>query len=658
MLAFDIETDGLLDKLTHIKCLNIIDVETGKEERYTDNEFYEEPWPDVFGTGELAILQGNPTKRTGDIAEGLKRLQAADCITGQNIIGFDIPAIKIVHPDFTYDGVLLDTLVMSRVMYPDILDKDFAALKSGRLDESFQKKGLLGTHKLESWGLRIGGQLKGDFTPPQYGQTWENYSFSEACDEYCIDDVRTSVSLIKFFQQKEYATQCLDLEHAVAQIIFRQEKFGWFFDTKAAERLTATLQIRKQELFEKCEKVFKPWYVKGKSRVGRNNKKFNTVKDADWHEVSWITFNPASRDHISDRLAAIYGWKPKEYTNNGKPKVDETILDSLPYPEAAVLAEYFTVNKRLGQVAEGKQAWLKQVKADGRIHGRVNTNGAVTGRMTHSNPNVAQCPANHAPYGEECRACWTVPAGKKLVGCDADGLELRMLGNRMAKYDNGAYIKIVCEGEKSKGTDVHTMNQKALRMNLRDSAKTWIYAFLYGAGNHKLGMIMFNDFDDEKKLRFTTQYPEGRIRDQALSALGKRSRDDMSRGFPALAKLIKKVKAFANKHKYLKGLDGRKIHVRSEHAALNSQLQSDGAVVMKQALVLLDTDLQWDYTPGEHYEFVGNIHDEIQLEVDQEIANDIATRASKSIERAGQVLGLACPLAGGSDIGDSWRDTH
>lgn len=660
MLVFDVETDGLLDKLSHIKCLNMLDTETGAEYRYTDAEFYEEPVTTKDADGKVSlrsVRQGAPTKRTGTMAAGLKRLANASEIGGHFVIGFDLPAIRKVYPTWAPKGRVFDSTVMTRVIYTNLYDLDIAAIRKGKLPREFETKRLVGSHKLVAWGLRLGGPLKRDWTPMQVGQTWENYSFSEDCDDYCMDDVRTNAHLFAKLAAKGYDDRCFQIEHRVQVIINRQEAHGWLFDVPAAEKLTATLQKRKVELEAECATVFKPWYIRLSSMTGRNHTLNGTTKGADWTKIRWVTFNPASRDHIADRLTAIYGWKPTETTDGGKPKVDETILESLPYPEAAKLAEFFTVNKRLGQVAEGKQAWLKAVKADGRIHGRVNTNGAVTGRMTHNSPNVAQCPANHSPYGEECRSLWIVPPGKKLVGVDADGLELRMLAHYMAKHDGGAYVQIVVSGVKEDGTDVHTMNRKALGLNSRDNAKTWIYAFLYGAGNMKLGTIVYEDFPAAKQAKFNEKFPAGRHRETALVALGKRSRDQMAAGFPALAKLVNGVKAAAKARGYLVGLDGRHIHVRSQHAALNSLLQSAGAVVLKQALCLM-FDAYDDKWPNGEVEPVGNIHDEVQIECLEGIANEVAEIASNAIVRAGEILGLRCPLAAGSDIGDDWSSTH
>lgn len=666
MLVFDIETDGLLDTLTHVKCLNVIDSDTGKEYRFTDYERYVRLWPDVFGDGELHRLDGGPTKRSGPLRKGLKMLAAAEEIGGQNVIGFDIPAIQKCYPEWKPKGRVRDTQVEAESMYLNLKDTDFKAIRTGRLPESFAQRGLVGRNSLKAWGLRLGGdQQKRDWNPMQYGETWENYSFTEDCDDYCMDDVRTNVVIANHLAKwYEEAPVALTIEHAVARIIRRQERHGWLFDMDRAEKLVSTLQQRAIELAEEGSRVFKPWYTKVKYREGKNHKVQGTTKGADWNQIKWTVFNPTSRDHIADRFIAVYGWQPTEFTDGGKPKIDEEVLGTLPFPEAKPLAELFTVEKRLGQIATGKKAWLKYVGDDGRMHGRVRTNGTITSRMAHFDPNMGQVPANHAPYGVDCRACFTVPRGKKLVGTDADGLELRMLAHYMAKYDGGAYADIVING------DVHWLNAIAIGLVpegtardksndrlefLRNIAKRWIYAFLYGAGNFMLGTIVYDSFTDAKKAKFNAAFP-GRQRDKALVGLGARSRGRVEKSFPALEKLIKAVKKAAKKG-WIRGLDGRRIPVRSEHSALNTLLQSAGAIVMKQALALMWEvyDARW---PDGQVEPVGNIHDEVQNECDEEIAHDVGDIAADAIVRAGALLGLRCPLAASSDIGDNWSETH
>jgi DNA polymerase I len=291
---------------------------------------------------------------------------------------------------------------------------------------------------------------------------------------------------------------------------------------------------------------------------------------------------------------------------------------------AELIKEYLMLQKRVAQV----ESWMDAVGKDGRVHGRVITNGAVTGRMTHSSPNMAQIPNSGSPYGKECRQCWTVEDGNVLVGCDASGLELRMLAHYM-KDEN--YVKTVTEGSSKDGTDVHTINQRAAGLETRDQAKTFIYAFLYGAGPEKIGSIVGGS----------------RVQGQQLI-------NRFLKGTPALQRLRDLVQRYAEKG-YVPGLDGRKIWVRSEHAALNSLLQGAGAIVMKKALVIFNdkiTKNQWDV------KMVANVHDEIQFECSEEIADTAGKAARQSIVEAGLSYNLRCPLDGEYKIGRNWRETH
>jgi DNA polymerase I-like protein with 3'-5' exonuclease and polymerase domains len=223
-----------------------------------------------------------------------------------------------------------------------------------------------------------------------------------------------------------------------------------------------------------------------------------------------------------------------------------------------------------------------------------------------------------------------------LVGCDADGLELRALAGYLHKYDGGTYAKAASAGDKSKGTDIHTLNQRAIGIESRDVAKTFLYAFIYGAGDSKLGTILGGNLKR-----------------------GKQARQALYSGVAGLMDLTKRVKQVYRRRGHLIGIDGRKLYVRSEHAALNTLLQSAGAVLMKKALVLLDERLQFiGYKEGKDYEFVANIHDEFQIEVYYKYARDIAKHAEESISRAGRYYEFACPLSATSHIGSNWEETH
>jgi DNA polymerase I len=593
--VFDIETNGLIPELDTIHCLVAKDLDTGGVFSCHDHE-----------GAEFSIM------------DGLSRLALADQIVGHNIMGFDIPAIQKVHPSWKPLGQVRDTLVMSRLLFPDLRDRDF---QFRVMNPDFPAK-LIGSHSLRAWGHRI-HNFKED-----YDDGWDNWS--PEMQHYCVQDVTVTASLWDKLLSKKPSDESVELEHRVFEIIQRQEQHGFLFDLPAARSLYANLLGRQSDLGADLARCFPSWTVSTPFTPKRDNKARGYKAGVTVSKEQLVEFNPNSRDHVAAKLTEKYGWKPTAFTPEGKPQIDEEVLAPLPYPEAKLLAESFMLTKRLGQVGEGKNSWLK-LERNGRLHGRINTNGAVTGRMTHSHPNMAQVPSVRAPYGKECRALFIAGPGKLLVGCDADALELRCLAGYMANYDNGAYIKTVLEGKKSDATDMHSVNARVLGCD-RDTAKTWFYAFIYGAGDTKLGSILGTGHKG-----------------------GKQARARFLEGLPALRKLVGGVQTRTRQRGYLLGLDGRHLPVRSEHAALNTLLQSAGAIFMKKALVLLDADLK---SKGYEYEFVANVHDEWQIEVKEEHADKVGNAAVSSIRRAGEAYNFKCPLDGQFVIGKNWADTH
>lgn len=631
-LAFDIETNGLLDELTKLHCLCIRDI---------DNNFVVSCVPHLKA-GEEDIVNGWMS-----IEDGLKILSNADLLFGHNVVKFDIPAIQKVYPQWSTKAVVRDTLILTRVVWPDIKESDHALVKKGKLPAH-----LRGRYSLEAFGYRL-GKYKGD-----YRGGWE--AWSKEMQDYCEQDIEVTCNLWDRLHQsmeaqrgrtngKAWTGNTVELEHRVQDIIMRQENLGFLFDRVAAMELCHTLAARRAELLGELQNLFHPWLrSKGEFTPKRDNKKLGYLAGQTFTKLELHSFNPASRHDVADRLIKLRGWSPTEFTPDGHPKIDDTVLSRLPYPEAKALAEYFLVEKRLGALAEGKEAWLKAVKGDGRIHGQVMTGGAVTGRMTHMRPNITQVPSLKAKYGGECRALFIAPEGKKLVGCDADALELRCLAGYMARYDDGAYIETVLRGNKDLGTDMHSVNARAISLDPekkyeadgrlltgRDIAKVWFYAFIYGAGDWKLGHILGVRGAKTK-----------------VSKAGGKSRETFLTSLPALKKLVDAVRGRVKSLGGLVAIDGRFLRVRSEHAALNTLLQSAGAIFMKQALVILDDRLP----PGA--EFVANVHDEWQIEAAEEIAEEVGKAAADSIRLAGEFFSFACPLAGNYSVGNNWRDTH
>lgn len=431
--VFDIETNGLLDTLTTIHCLVLLNADTGQMHS--------------FGPSE--------------IPEGLRLLEEAHELIGHNVIAFDLPAITKVYPSFTTAAKVTDTLVLARLIYSDLKSdkQDGVRLATGQI-----AKEAYGSHSLNAWGQRIG------LHKMQHDTGWDVWS--PEMQAYCEHDTRVTLALWKHLKVDTYSKTAVDLEHDVARLCFKIEQNGWPFDVRKATELYGRLAARREELKADLRGLFDPWEEVDRAvTYKRDNKKLGVKAGDTKTYYKTVEFNPGSRQHIERCLRTKYGWKPEVFTPSGQAKVDEEVLARLEYPEAKKLAEFFLVEKRIGQLAEGEQAWLK-CERNGRIHGRYNTNGAVTGRCTHSNPNIAQVPSVSAEYGGDCRALFGVPKGWKLVGADYSGLELRCLAHYMATFDGGSYAREVVEG------DVHTANQKAAGLPTRNNAKTFIYAFL------------------------------------------------------------------------------------------------------------------------------------------------------------------------------------
>jgi len=595
-LIFDIETDGLLDDVTKIHCLVIRNTETNEAVTFGP-EGCDQP----LGPGLQVLMETN------------------QIITGHNVIKYDIPVIQKLYPWFTVDKAkVFDTLVATRLIYANVKETDNVLLKKGTLPGK-----LFGSHSLAAWGHRLGNH-KGDYTGG-----WEK--FSQEMLTYCVQDTEVTKDLYLKIVNENYSQQSLDLEHSVAWLMAQQERNGFHFDMPKAATLLTKLVQRRGELERELKEYFGSWTVDLPEFVPKvNNKKLGYTKGVAVKKSKTVDFNPSSRDHIADRLITLYGWKPVDFTEGGKPMVDEVVLAKLDYPPCKLLTEYLLIQKRISQLNEGGQAWMKCEKK-GKIHGSVNPNGAVTGRATHSYPNISQVPSSGSPYGHECRELFTVPSGWLLVGADASGLELRCLAHFMAKWDDGKYADVLLKG------DIHTENQKAAGLQTRPQAKTFIYAFLYGAGDAKIGSIVGGD-----------------------AGAGRKLKNKFLRSLPALGRLVEAVQGAA-KRGYLLGLDGRRIFVRSSHSALNTLLQGAGAIVCKQWLVLLEEKLSAEFKHGwdGDYAFCAWSHDECQIACrTPEIANRVAELATQCVNLAGDHFNFRCPLAGEHKIGTNWSQTH
>ena len=574
-IILDLETDGLLDTVTKVHCL-------------------------VYKADDLITVATTEEQ----IAKALDVLLTGQVI-GHNVLGFDLEVLRRLYGFELPVTQVTDTLLLSRLIHADLRTEDS---KVKRLEPKF-----FGSHSLKAWGYRLENN-KGT-----YGATDNAFEkLSQEMIDYCVQDVELTDILWKNLSLRLPSENSIRLEHNIAELCNIQERNGFAFNEEKASELYQQLAHRREELADQLKEVFGSWLI---NEGLRRNELYSKVKI--------IEFNPNSRQHIGKRLKELRGWKPSEFTPSGEAKVDETVLKKLEYPEAKLMSEYLMLNKRIGQLAEGDQAWLKLVK-NGRLHGRVNTMGASTSRCSHSNPNLAQVPNTHAPYGKDCRSLFVADRGQKLLGVDVSGLELRCLSHYLSLYDNGAYGKKLLE------EDIHTVNQEAAGLETRDQAKTFIYGFLYGAGDQKIGEIVGKGSKEGKKLK-----------NKFLSQL------------PALKQLRKKVQKKAEDCGAIKGLDGRRVPVRSKHAALNTLLQSAGAIICKQWVVEMHSLLTHKgYKRGEDYSQVAFVHDEVQLTVKENYAEEIGRLCVEAITLTGIKLGLRIPLSGEYSIGETWAETH
>ena len=594
---FDIETNGLRPDKVHCICAMLDD-------------------------GESTVYNFIGGNTYGNFRDWLAS-EDVDTLIGHNIINFDVPILRRLS-GFRWDFNLRDTLVLSRLSNPS----------------------LEGGHSLRSWGERL-GKYKDD-----YQGGWEEYNHDML--EYCKQDVRVTKALYKHLDEQEN-TASSEIEHKTADIIKKQTDNGMLLDEKKAYELLAEMKEMVIFIEDEVHARFEPLPVwiplnypdgKTKNKDGSISKRYQAQLDkgASWQHIGERTgagetqwgyyeypeFNLGSRQQIAKYLQH-FGWKPTAFTEKGNVIVDEKVLKTVDIMEAQLIVDYLTITKRIAMV----KSWIEAIDEDtGRVHGSVNPCGAVTGRMTHSKPNCAQVPASKygedgdvlwgfdGNYGADCRDLWIVPKGYSLVGIDASGLELRMLAHYM---NDAKYTKEVVSG------DIHTANQKSAGLKTRDQAKTFIYAFLYGAGDVKIGQVAGGGA------------PRGRL-------LKKNFLDNT----PALKNLRNKVR-LTSKQGWVRGLDGRKLHIRSEHSALNTLLQSAGAVVMKKALILLDG---YAKIYNIDYKFVLNVHDEFQCEVREDQADFFGGLAVGAIVQAGESFNLNCPLDGQYKVGKSWQQTH
>lgn len=644
-LLFDLEGNGLLPDLTKLHCIAATDVDTGQP-------------VGAWGPDE--------------IPQGLTVLAMADKLIAHFGLGYDFPALEKVTNFRVPKERQVDTVVLARLKFPNIkeLDSKFSKTLIAKSGEGMGDE--FGKHSIAAWGIRLG--------IPKLHTGIEDWSqWTPEMQERCVGDVATALKLWNYIDPDKLSAQAVELEHRTARLCHLITRAGWPFNEKAAGELHAELVTEKAAAEKALIEQFGSWWKnKGEFTPKVNNKARGYVVGQTFTKIERVTFNPSSRQHIEKKLRE-YGWEPEEFTDSGQAKLDEEVLESVAaeFSQAKGLTRYLMLDKRIGQLADGKQAWLKNV-VKGFIHAQYNPIGAITMRAAHFNPNISQVPAAASEFGHECRALFYVPEeyGDEL-GADMSGLEGRCFAHYLAKYDAGAYGKALLQGDPhwavvlavgflEPGTSRDKLSQ--LHTIVRETgAKRLFYAMLYGCGDEKAGRIILEACRLARKTNPEWGYvsehffgDEQAPNKKLLKKVGSKAKFDVVQGIAGFEQLKRKLRDFAS-YGSLPGLDNRRIPIRSEHSALNTLLQSAGAILCKQWICdaydgLIADGLTWGWDGD--FVFLGWIHDELQVACRNGLGDRIGQVLTTAAREAGRPFNFRITLDSEYKIGRSWADTH
>ena len=512
-----------------------------------------------------------------------------------NMYGFKSWA-KDVDKFIMHNGLSFDAPVLNKLLDADILPGNIVdTLILSQLFNPIREKG----HSLKAWGEKL-NMLKG-------GKDVNFFKYNQAMLDYCKQDVEITHAVYNELKKesKGFTKESIDLEHDIRLILDQQEKNGFAFNIRKAQELLAKLKDDIYDLEQWSLEEFEPTIVEMKTKTKE------------------IPFNIGSRQQIADRLMKR-GWKPKQFTDKENIIINEAVLKTIKEPELKLTAErfakYFLLQKRAVMV----ESWIEACDDSNKVHGKVMTLRTVTGRMAHNSPNMAQVPATYSPYGKECRGLWTISDAMnyKLVGTDASGLELRCL----AHYLNDTnYTDEILNG------DIHTKNMELAGIKDRDQAKTFIYAFLYGAGAEKIGKII------------------GAGKEQGNVLINR-----FLSNLPSLKRLRSQVENAGYRGK-IKAIDGRYLKVRSAHSALNTLLQGAGAIICKHWLLRITHRV---YNKKLDVKLVASVHDEYQFEVHNKDISEFCSITKIAMKETENLLKLRCPLDNDYKVGTTWAETH
>lgn len=733
-LVGDFEGNGLLDMgpALRMHCLGTIDMDTLEEFYYGPAVPYDFDW---LGVEQPEVTRQSLANPSGSIEDGVRTLMDADMTVFHNGEDYDYIAAQMCYPWFRRCPKAWDTYVMAKVVWPvDILaEPDFKRAYAKLMPMNLVKR-----HSLKAWGYRLGenkddyqGDMRIADPKERFEKRWDEWNPWMAA--YMQQDNRPCLKLWKLIEDRVgwnpevpcsvvWPEQVFEVEHEVARIIKRQELHGVHFNVPKARALAADLSNQLAAIEAKLVDTFGSWWATSdvvtpkadrkvklthlpnvtKRRFGVSGKELAPYvgppvceysTDAPFTPIEWTTFQPSSRDHLGQRLQALYGWKPKMFGKNGKPTVDEGTLEEIP--EAVMpreirklLIAYFVVMKTLGTLSKGQKAWLNLVDDDGFIHGGMDTAGAITGRGTHKNPNLSGVPAvlkvkqvvdgvkvevvAHGlagRFGFECKELFEADPGWEFTDMDASSLELIDLGHYLWPLDGGKFSSRVCDPAR----DAHQEHADIADMTRKD-AKTTIYLIVFGGGAYKLSLSL--TVEEQEQL----EYLGYRGLPMLLSNLVKRFEqsfvdklDDNQKARIAKARiLIKKLEdgiegitqlkadvTKAGERGWIKGMDGRRVYVRKAYATLNTLLQSAGAQTCKLWMVLVHRELErrgWVYSVD--YKQCLWVHDALSFTHRPGLGPELLEVGLSCLREAGVMLGLRGQYRGAGKTDTNWARTH
>lgn len=618
--VFDVEADGFLHEASQIWCAGIYDVSADKYTYYGR-----------MGYGVLRFLRD---------------LNTFDVLVAHNCVNYDIKLIKKLYPMWKLKPhvELIDTLVLAKF----IIWKD-------KLKKSDQVRGIVppklwGSYSLKAFGIRM-AYPKGDYT--------DFTRWAPEMVKYLKRDVMLNYRLYQELIKADIPWKTFNIEMQTREIMADQMENGIRFDKQLALEVKQKLEKEKEDILNQLQKQFPPFYTYADKNLfvpARNDRRLGYTKGAPCQKIKLVEFSPTSKHHVALKLLQL-GYIPEAYQDKDKvkpdikyqyerlgiqattnPKITYKTLQRANIEGSSLIKRYTLLDKRLGQLANGKNAFLKRLVGD-RVYPQVDSLGANSRRMTHHKFNSAQVPNGEKPYGPEFRAMFLADKGWDAVGMDSSSLESRMKAHGLFPFDKGDFIKVVETGK------IHDMNMQYLDVKNKGIAKGFYFAYCFGGQEYKLGSILladpnYSDYEGDR------------------AELGGKMVAAFKERFPGLGDLIDMLQA-ESEQGWIRAIDGSMLPVDQPRKALNVYTQGNGAIYMKKFLCMFADELNGrGYYNGKDFKWLNNVHDEVLMTTRKEISQEVLDLGLEMFLKAGEYYELNVKMPGAGAVGANWYEVH